>query len=235
MTTWSSVADQVYAAVHRLCYAGLDTPTLHARATAQLQRAIPFDGSCAHDIDPASGLPMRQFLDRLDWRQSRDFLERIAFADDVNDFGWMLGTRRRVALLLEATEGHLDCSLRYREVYAPQGFGFDLRCVYAPDGVAWGGISALRERGRADFTDRQVSLLSWLAPHLAAGLRAGVLQASAAQPAPAANPSGPGVLILDQRGRVTQYTPAAEYWLPLLPASALAGRRGRDCPPWCGS
>jgi DNA-binding CsgD family transcriptional regulator len=236
MTSWNGVADQVFGAVHRLCYAGLDAPTLHERAIAALRRAVPFEGYCAHDVDPASGLPMRQYLDPPDEPKGREFLEQVAFADDVNDFGWMLRTRRRVALLSEATGGHLDRSLRYREVLAPQDFGFDMRCVYALGETAWGGISALRERGRPDFTDREVSLMSRLAPHLAAGLKVAALRAPTPHSMPmpdnasGAAPRGPGVLILDGRGLVAQYTPVAEYWLRRLASHTTGWWEGQRLP-----
>jgi DNA-binding CsgD family transcriptional regulator len=238
MTTWRTVADQVFDAVHRLCYAGLDASTLQMRAISQLRRAIPFEGFCAHDCDPASGLPMRQYLDPPNAQQGREFLENVAFADDVNDFGWMLRTGRRVALLSEATGGRLDRALRYREVLAPQGFGFDLRCVYALDGTPWGGISALRERGRADFTNREAALMSQLAPHLAAGLKAAALCAPVAPGAPVSSgtptgadtPGGPAVLVLDHRGRVTHYTPMAEYLLRRLTDLKPGWQEGQALP-----
>lgn len=238
MTEWRTVADQVFDAVHRLCYAGLDAPTLHARAIAHLRRAIPFEGFCAHDCDPASDLPMRQYLDPPNAQQGREFLEHVAFADDVNDFGWMLRTGRRVALLSEATGGRLDRALRYREVLAPQGFSFDMRCVYALDGTAWGGISALRERGRADFTNREAALMSQLAPHLAAGLKAAALCApvapgaamSTSTPTSADRPGGPAVIVLDHRGRVTRYTPMAEYWLRRLTDLKPGWQEGQALP-----
>jgi DNA-binding CsgD family transcriptional regulator len=231
MTTWSTLADQVFGAVHRLCYAGLDAPTLHERAIAQLRRAVPFEGYCAHDTDPASSLPMRQYLDPPDEPKGREFLEQVAFADDVNGFDWMLRTRRRVALLSEATDGHLERSLRYREVLAPQGFGFDLRCVYALGETAWGGISALRERGRPDFTGRAAALIGRLAPHLAAGLKAAMVRAPGPSAAGATiAPPGPAVLILDQRGRVTQHTPAAEYWLRRLSDLPVGWQDGLGLP-----
>jgi DNA-binding CsgD family transcriptional regulator len=231
MTTWSTLADQVFDAVYRLCYAGLDAPTLHEHAIAQLRRAVPFEGYCAHDSDPASGLPMQQYVDPPDEPKGREFLERVAFADDVNGFDWMLRTRRRVALLSEATGGHLERSLRYREVLAPQGFGFDLRCVYALGETAWGGISALRERGRPDFTDGETALIRRLAPHLAAGLQAAMMRGPGPSAARATiAPSGPAVLILDQRGRVTQHTPAAEYWLRRLSGLPVGWQEGHGLP-----
>jgi len=204
MRTWTRVADDVFAAVHRQCYAGLDAATLHRRAIAQLRRAVPFEGYCAHDIDPVSRLPIEQYLDPPDDQQRRTFLEQVAALDAASR------------------------TSRYREVLAAQGFRFDLRCVYALDGLPWGGISAFREHGSPDFADREAVLVRRLAPHLAAGLRAAMLRA--AEPQNSIAPNGPGVIVLDRRGRVTQHTPAAEYWLRQLAPLPETWREGDGLP-----
>jgi DNA-binding CsgD family transcriptional regulator len=147
---------------------------------------------------------MRQYLDPPDGWQARAFLEQVAFVDEVNR------------------------SVRYREVLATQGFSFDLRCVYALDGMSWGGISVFRERGSPDFTDREAALVRRLSPHLAAGLKAAMLRFPV--PNGATVPSGPGVLMLDRRGRVIQHTPAAEYWLRQLTNLPAEWREGQGLP-----
>jgi DNA-binding CsgD family transcriptional regulator len=74
-----------------------------------------------------------------------------------------------------------------------------------------GGINLIRERGDPDFDAREMTLLHRIVPHLGTGLKAAVLckQASAEPEAE----SAPGVLVLDDRGRVVQHTQAAERWL----------------------
>jgi DNA-binding CsgD family transcriptional regulator len=211
MSTTTAVEDRVFAEVKRLCYAGLDAPTLHRRALACLGRAVPFEGSCAHDADPASGLTMRMHLDPPDERSGRYFLEHVYFKDEVNDFNGMIRAGQPVALLSETTGGQLERSLRYRAALAPNGFHFDLRAVYASGREHWGGVSLFRERGRGDFTAREVGLVARLARHLAAGLKAAALRGQAQ--APRAATDGPGVLVLDRRGRVVQHTSSAERWL----------------------
>jgi DNA-binding CsgD family transcriptional regulator len=210
MGTITTEEERVYAEVKRLCYAGLDAPTLHRRALDCLARAVPFDGSCAHDADPVSGLGMRMHLDPPNDRSLRYFLEHVYFEDELNDFNSMIRTGRPVALLSEETGGRLERSLRYREALAPRGFHFDMRAVFASGQEHWGGVSIFRERGRHDFSDHEAALLARLSPHLAAGLRAAALLAEAL---PGSNIDGPGVLVLDRRGRVIQYTPSAERWL----------------------
>ena len=225
----SSVAEErVFTEVKRLCYAGLDAPTLHRRALAVLGRVVPFDGSCAHDADPASGLGMRMYLDPPSGQNLRIYLEQVYFEDDINEFNRMIRTRQAVALLSEATGGHLDRSLRYRAALAPRGLQFDLRAVFASGPEHWGGVSIFRERGRRDFDEREVALIGRLAPHLAAGLRAAALRS----PVPPTTAGGnPGVLVLDRRGRVIQYTAAAEHWLHELGDLGPGWQEGDGLPP----
>jgi DNA-binding CsgD family transcriptional regulator len=210
MTSSSTADERVFAEIKRLCYAGLDAPTLHRRVLGCLERAVPFDGSCAHDADPASGLMIRMYLDPPDARAERFFLEHIYFNETIDDVDWMLRARQPVARLSETTGGQLERSLRYRLAIAPRGFHFDLRGVFASGREHWGGLTILRERGARDFSVREVTLVARVGSHLAAGLK---LAALSAQAPLAAADAGPGVLILDQRGRVVQHTPSAAYWL----------------------
>jgi DNA-binding CsgD family transcriptional regulator len=210
MTSSTTADERVFAEVKRLCYAGLDAPTLHQRALACLGRAVPFDGSCAHDADPASGLMIRMYLDPPDARAERFFLEQIYFAETLDDFNWMIRARQPVARLSDTTGGRPEHSLRYRTAIAPRGFHFDLRGVFTSGREHWGGLTILRERGARDFSDREFGLLARVGPHLAAGLKAAALRTQA----PLAEPgAGPGVLVLDSRGRVVQHTSSAAYWL----------------------
>ncbi|HET8630936.1 MAG TPA: LuxR C-terminal-related transcriptional regulator [Thermomicrobiales bacterium] len=210
MATTTTAEERVFAEVQRLCYAGLDAPTLHRRALACLGRVVPFDSSCTHDADPASGLMIRMYLDPPNEPAARFFIEHVYFEDAINDFNWMIRARQPVARLSETTGGQVERSLRYRAAIAPRGFHFDLRGVFAAGREHWGGLTLLRERGRRDFSAREGALIGRVGPHLAAGLKAAVLRAQAPLAVPG---EGPGVLVLDARGRVVQYTASAERWL----------------------
>src|SRR6476659_3324219 len=94
-----SVDERVVAEVQRLCCAGLDTATLHRRALACLAQAVPFDGYCAHDADPASGLGTRMHMEPPGEQDLRFFLEHVYFEDDVNDFNELIRTRQPVVRL----------------------------------------------------------------------------------------------------------------------------------------
>lgn len=227
MSTHSALEERVFVEVKRLCYANLDTQALHRRALASIGRVVPFDGFCAHDADPASGLGMRMYQDPPHEENLRYFLEHVCFEDDVNDFNWMIRERRSVVLLSETTGGRLEHSLRYRVSLAPRGFHFDLRAVFASGQEHWGGVSIFRERGRHDFAERDIALVGRLAPHLAAGLKAAALRA---QVPLAPRCDGPGVLVLDERGHVCQFTASAERWLRELGDLGPGWREGRGLP-----
>jgi DNA-binding CsgD family transcriptional regulator len=227
MTSSTTADERAFAEVKRLCYAGLDAPTLHQRALACLGRVAPFDGSCAHDADPASGLMIRMYLDPPDARAERFFLEHIYFAETIDDFGWMTRARQPVARLSEMTGGKLERSLRYRMAIAPRGFHFDLRGVFTSGQEHWGGLTILRERGARDFGERELGLIARVGPHLAAGLKMAALRTQA----PLADPgTGPGVLVLDGRGRVVQHTASAAYWLGELGDLGPGWKEGQGLP-----
>jgi DNA-binding CsgD family transcriptional regulator len=69
----------------------------------------------------------------------------------------------------------------------------------------------IREKGRPDFDTREVALLQRIVPHLGTGLKAALLRTQAS--AEPQGESAPGVLVLDDRGRVVQHTEPAERWL----------------------
>jgi hypothetical protein len=109
--------------VKRLCYAGLDEATLLREVADRLRCAVPFEGYCAHAVDPLSGLIANAIpLEMGGEKEARLFLEHLYFADDFNEYNSMAKSRRPVALLSEAADGRLERSLRYRELVEPLGY-----------------------------------------------------------------------------------------------------------------
>jgi hypothetical protein len=214
VTVDATLGDRVFSEVKRLCYAKLDEATLLREVTKRLRRAVPFEGYCAHAVDPLSGLIANAVPEEMGGeKEARLFLEHLYFAEDVNEYNYMARSRRPVALLSEATGGRLERSLRYRELLDPLGFGYELRGVFTAGRELWGAIDVLRERGRPDFEPWEVRLFRRVAPHLGAGLKAAVLRSQAP---PEKGDGIPGVLVLDHRGRVSHYTATAERWLEEL-------------------
>jgi DNA-binding CsgD family transcriptional regulator len=233
MSLSAIVEERVFSEISRLCHSDLDEVTLLREVIARLRQAIPIDIYWAQRIDPLSGLPTGMVSEATDQlARARFFLEHIYFEDDVLEFNWMARNRHTVALLSEGTRGNLERSLHWRELLGPEGFGHEARGVFTVGEELWGALCAVRERGRPDFSAREVALMRRIAPHLGAGLKAAVLrsQASPEDNGDVASGGVPGVLVLDQRGWVLHYTAAAERWLRDLGDLGPGWREGEGLP-----
>ncbi|HZA46563.1 MAG TPA: helix-turn-helix transcriptional regulator [Rubrobacter sp.] len=201
-----------FAEAKRLCYTGLDAPTLLNEVGRRLGRVVPFEAYCASSNDPLSGLMTHLMHDGvLGEKEGRTYLEHVYFEEDLDAQRRMVQSRSSVALLSEVTGGKLERALRCREITSQIGLGYELLSVCSAGKEQWGGITLIRERGRPDFDAREVTLLHRIIPHVSSGLKAAVLHKQAS-----AEPEGesvPGVLVLDDRGQVVQHTEAAERWL----------------------
>ncbi len=214
MVTSVAAEDRVLGEVKRLCSAGLDERTLLVEVVERFRGAIPFEAICFSATDPSSGLITNSVAEGLGGLQeARVFFENIYLEmDDTYGYdGTSQKWREPVRLLSEATGGQLERSLRYREQTGPLGLGFEMGGACMVSRELWGGIVLIRERGDPDFEARELGLMRRVVPHLGAGLRASALVSQAAHAEP--NDDGPGILVLDHRWRVVEYTPAARRYL----------------------
>ena len=212
MVASTTLRERGFAEAKRLCYAGLDAPTLLHEVAGRLGRVAPFEAYCAWSNDPLSGLMTRLVHDGLlGEEEGRTYLEHVYFEEDFELQRSMVQSRRPVALLSEVTDGKLERALRCREITSPIGLGYELLSVCGAGKEQWGGITLIREKAGPDFDTREVALLHRIVPHLSSGLKAAVLAKEAS--AESAEGSVPGVLVLDDRGRVVQHTESAERWL----------------------
>ena len=217
MATNAALEDRVVNEAKRLCNAGLDQRTLLSEVAECLCRTVPSEAFCLSATDPSSELVTHAVAGGFGGlKGGRLFFERIYLESDVNGYDGMSERwSQPVMLLSEATGGRLERSLRYRELTGPLGLGFEVRGACMAGRKRWGGIELTRESGDRDFDAREIGLLRRVAPHLGAGLRASAL-ISQASPADANGDNGPAVLVLDQRGKVLQYTQTAERYLEEL-------------------
>src|SRR3712207_2863560 len=202
--------ERVFAEVKRLCLMGLDSSTLRQRVTERLRRAVPYEGYVAFTMDPSSGLITDAIVEEMgDESGLRVFLEHVLFEDDVLEFNWMVRNRLPVGLLSEATGGKLEHALRYRELQAPIGLGYELRGAFSAGAQLWGGLCLSREKGRPDFAARELGFVRRIAPHLGAGLRAATLHQELSKDQDSDDDAA-GVLVLGGWGTVVQHNAAAE-------------------------
>ena len=165
-----------FAEAKRLCYAGLDSPTLLREVAERLRRVVPFETYCAQSNDPLSGLLTYVGHDGvLGEKEVRLFLEHVYFEEELDAQRRLVQSRFPVALLSEVTGGKLERAMRCREITAPIGLGYEVFSVCSVGQAQWGGLDLMRERGRPDFDAREVALLRRIIPHLSTGLKATVL------------------------------------------------------------
>src|SRR3712207_377364 len=201
-----------FAEAKRLCYAGLDAPTLLREVAERLRRVVPFETYCAQSNDPLSGLLTHVGHDGiLGEKEVGLFLEHVYFEEELDAQRRLVRSRFPVALLSEVTGGKLERAMRFREITAPIGLGYEVFGVCSVGQAQWGGLDLIREKGRPDFDAREVTLLHRIVPHLSSGLKSAVLAKQAS--AEPEGESAPGVLVLDDRRQVVQHTESAERWL----------------------
>src|SRR5262245_26065184 len=81
--------ERAFAEVKRLCYAGLDSEALRRRAAEALRRAVPSEGYCITEADPASGIGVRLIEEPRDPEGARRMLQRVFFEGVWDEQRWM--------------------------------------------------------------------------------------------------------------------------------------------------
>ena len=195
-----------------VCQTGLHPEALRRRLLPLLRRAVPADAIWWATADPATLLFTGSYQDEIPASTRPYFLHNEFLTDDVNKWTDVARHKDGVRTLREATGGVLSRSARYSDIFRPLGFEDELRAVFRVHGASWGFVCLHREKLRP-FLHEDVLFMKSIAPHVALGLRAGLVVASLDQ-APVDN--APGVVLLSPDLAVTGWTPAAEPWLAEL-------------------
>ena len=211
-------AEQTRRELIRLCHAGLDSRTLWIEIMKRLQTVIPIEVSFFSTIDPATLLFTGVVVDDILMHASPQFLENEYLQNDVNKCAWMARSNTPVMNLVQATQGELERSQRYREILAPLALGDEMRAALITGGSCWGFMCLHREQSSPHFTLTEAAYLARLTPHLAEGLRTALLLGSTTGQTV---PDEPGLLLLAEDLSVVAITPAAERWLAELEEADL--------------
>jgi len=200
------------AAIVDVCRSGLAPEALRDRILPRLRRAVPFDAAFWATVDPATLLftgPHQEGIppDTVPYFIHNEFLD-----DDVNKWAALARDPAGVSTIVAATRGDLETSARYREIFRPLGLGDELRAVLRVGGVCWGCL-CLHRGGETAFSKAEARYVQRLAPHLAEGIRAGLLAASVDQGHVA---DAPGLVLVAAGGGLISTTAAGELWLDEL-------------------
>ena len=168
-------AERVRREIIRLCHAGLDSKTLRFEMIKRLRKVIPIDVFFFSTADPATLLFTGAVIDEILDRVTPQFLENEFLQGDVNKFSRLARSATPVGSLIQATQGDLEQSPRYREILAPLALGDELRVALMTSGVCWGFLCLHRDRSSPHFTTAEAAFIGRLAPHIALGLRKALL------------------------------------------------------------
>jgi DNA-binding CsgD family transcriptional regulator len=203
-------AEQTRRELIRLCHAGLDSRTLRIEIMKRLRTVIPIDVSFFTTTDPATLLFTGAVVDDILMSATPQFLENEFLQNDVNKLAWMVSSNTPVMNLVQATEGELERSLRYREILTPLSLGDELRAALITGGICWGFMCMHRDQASPHFTFTEAAYLARLTPHFAEGLRTALLLGSTTS---TQVPDEPGLLLLAEDLSILAITQAAEHWL----------------------
>ena len=215
-------AEQSRREIIRLCHAGLDSRALRIEIMKRLQTVIPIDVSFFATADPATLLFTGAVVDDMLIHATPQFLENEFLQTDVNKLAWMVRSNTPVINLVQATQGELERSQRYREILAPLSLGDELRAALITGGTCWGFMCLHRDHSSPHFTLTEAAYLARLTPHVAEGLRTALLLESTTG---ATLPDEPGLLLLAEDLSVVAITPAAERWLAEVAEADWPGKQ----------
>ena len=209
-------ADSLVASIARVCRSGLDPQALRESVLPRLQSAIPTDALWWALADPTTLLFTQTYREELPASTGAYFVENEFLCEDVNKWTDLAQSSSGVATLMHATDSDPSRSARYRDIFEPMGLHDELRSVMRVRGSSWGLLCLHREKATATFSVAEEQLLRRIAPHLAEGIRMGLLRQARQSPDAA---TGPGVILLDADGDVVSVSAAAERLLGELGGS----------------
>lgn len=204
--------DDLVQVIIRTCRAGLEPDALRAAVIPRLRKAVPVDALWWATVDPSTLLFTNAYREELPGDSVPYFVDNEFLGDDVNKWTEVASIPTGVRTLSAATGGKLARSPRYRDIFEPMGLADELRAVLRTRGAVWGFMCLHREAG-ATFSAPEQSLVAHIAPHLAEGIRVGLLMQCAVNNDLAQTP---GLILLGPDNSMIGKNPAAEQWLQEL-------------------
>jgi DNA-binding CsgD family transcriptional regulator len=208
------------ASIVDVCHRGYPPERLKAEVMLRLQRVVPVDALWWATSDPATVLFTQAYREGIPDRLIPAFVDNEFLGKDVNRWIELARDPVGVRTMAGATSGELGASARFRDLLQPIGLGDELRAVLRTGDSCWGLMCLHRELGRT-FTNADQQVVRRLAPHLAEGLRAGLLMAGAVRKPYA---DAPGLVVLEPSGELVSATAAASAWFAELGAPGDGAR-----------
>ena len=207
---------RVLERVERLAREGLDVATFLSEAGAAIERAVPSGTESAPGpswgtLDPASLLVTSLVYEGCEisleaWAQF-EYSSGMA----CNRIGDVVRNPRGVQTARELVEADPDGGREYLDLLASIGVAHEVLVdLRTRSGQHWGAFYLVREPGRPDFSAGELDFLRLVAPHLAEGVRTGLLLGEASEPE---GPEAPAIVVLGADLTPESFTPGAQQWL----------------------
>lgn len=211
--------DKLVAGIATICRSGLGPAQLRDAVLPRLRTAVPVDAIWWACADPATLLFTSAYQEELPTGSGPFFVANEFLVRDVNRWSDLAASPTGVGTLMRATDGRPEDSARYRDFFAPLGLQDELRVALRVDNNCWGYLCLHRATTAAVFSPVEAAFMARVAPHLAAGIRTGLLMQTAAA---SVVPDGPGLVLVSADGELRGMNSTAGAWLEDLGGDASA-------------
>jgi DNA-binding CsgD family transcriptional regulator len=212
-----NAAASVHDAIVRLCAGNLAPLELLATVARRVRSVVPYAMAGWLTTDPGTLLHTGAFVEDVPAELHLRLIENELTGNDFAKFAHIARLPQPVLPLSEATDGEPLRSPRRRTLYAPAGYGDELRAAFRAGGVCWGVACLTRSDQDPDFTIAEVDFIASICDHVAHGLRSGLLTKSRDD----SPPEPPGLVVLLDDSTVESLTEEAVRWLNQLPTDGL--------------
>ncbi len=207
--------------IRRLARRGLDVASFLSQAAVTLDRAVPTDVDMLPSptwmtLDPASLLVTSMYANGCEVPVEEVMELEYASSMASNRVCDVVRNPRGVQTSHEIVAADAGGAPEYVELLHSMGVHHEvLVALRTVRGEHWGAVYLVRGPDRPAFGSDELDFLTAVAPHLAEGIRRGLVLGEAAEPE---GPDAPGVVVLDETLAPESFTPGAQSWLADLPA-----------------
>ena len=215
---YAAAEREAYRSVRRACDAGLDSMTFRTEVRRRIARLIPSEASYFSSLDPHTGLLADLVGEGAPAEVERRFLEFVYPLADAE---------RTIDLARSGRVVTTESSEAMAGLMRDAGLGRELRAAFALDDEPRGMWVALREGSSRAFGEHDIAFFHRIAPHIARALgRAALVDAARVASLESEDRESrelaPGVVVIDDRWRIAQWTAAAESQLADLADASTA-------------
>ncbi|MFK0192131.1 LuxR C-terminal-related transcriptional regulator [Kitasatospora sp. NPDC090308] len=182
------------AALRRAVHAArraADSVAVFEDAVPPLARALPFDLWAGVLLDPVTllnvGGSFRHGVGAEWMPRMLDIEYRVG---DANQMPHLSRMSTPVGSLASELDGRLDRSVRYRDIYRPQGLADEMRVLLRDAGRVWGALVLVRAADRPPFSPAELELGAALSGALGRALRRSLAAPTNPADGPTAGPAG---------------------------------------------